>query len=83
MISLWAAATRSCHRRLGWSIEEGQERQIFQSQGSPATEEAAKNEGNGPHKGHPSLPLELSGLVEIESREYAGQVPETQAWHGG
>jgi hypothetical protein len=56
------------------------EGQVLQSQGGSATEEAAKNEGNGPHKGHPYLPLELSGLVEIRSREYAGQVPETQAW---
>jgi hypothetical protein len=28
------------------------------------------------------LALELPGLVEIGSREYAGQVPETQAWRG-
>ena len=28
------------------------------------------------------FPLDLSGLVEIELREYAGQVPETQAWCG-
>ncbi len=27
-------------------------------------------------------PLELPGLVEIRLREYAGQVTETQAWHG-
>jgi len=26
---------------------------------------------------------EASGLVEIASREYAGQVTETQPWHGG
>ncbi len=58
------------------------ERQILQSQGGSATEEAAKNEHNGPHKGHPYLPLELAGLVEIELGEYAGQAPETQAWHG-
>ena len=31
----------------------------------------------------PYLPLELPGLVEIGSWEYAGQVTETQAWHGG
>ncbi len=58
------------------------ERQILQGQGGSATEDAAKNERNGPHKGHPYLPLELPGLVEIELREYAGQVPETQAWCG-
>ncbi len=27
----------------------------------------------------PILPLELSGLVQIGSREYAGQVPEHKA----
>ncbi len=37
-----------------------------------------------PDSGGTSIPpLELSGLVGIGSREYAGQVPETQAWHGG
>ena len=36
-----------------------------------------------PHKEHPHFPLELSGLVEIGSREYAGQVTDTQAWCGG
>ena len=30
----------------------------------------------------PNLLLELSGLVETELWEYAGQVPETQAWYG-
>ena len=58
------------------------ERQILQSQRGPATEQAAKNERKGPHKEHPYLPLELSGLVGIGLREYAGQVPETQGWCG-
>jgi hypothetical protein len=39
------------------------ERQIFQDQGDSTTEQATDNEGKGPHKGHPYLPLELSGLV--------------------
>ena len=42
------------------------ERQI--SQRSSTTEEAAKNEGKGPHKGHRYLPLNLSGLVELDLR---------------
>jgi hypothetical protein len=58
------------------------ERQILQGQRGPASNQAAQNEGNGLHKGHPYLPLELSGLVEIGSREYAGRVTETQAWRG-
>ncbi len=55
------------------------ERQILQSQGGSTTEDAAKNQRNGPRKGHPHPSLELSGLVEIGLREYAGQVPELQA----
>ncbi len=35
-----------------------------------------------PTKGR-RLPLELPGLMEIELREYAGQVLETQAWRVG
>ncbi len=58
------------------------EGQILQGQLGPAPEQATQNEGKGPHKRHPYLPLELPGLVEIELREYAGQVPETQTWHG-
>jgi hypothetical protein len=56
--------------------------EVFQGQRGPASNQAAQNEGKGPHKGHRYLPLNLSGLVEIGSREYAGQVPETQAWRG-
>ncbi len=59
------------------------EGQILQNQGGSATEQATENEGKGPPWGHRHLPLNLSGLVEIELREYAGQVPETQAWQGG
>ena len=59
------------------------EGEVLQRQLDPATEEAAKNEGNGPYKEHPYLPLEFSGLVGIRSREYAGQVPETQSRKGG
>ncbi len=59
------------------------ERQVLQNQRGPPAEESTKNRGKGPRKGHRYLPLELAGLVEIELREYAGQVPETQAWHGG
>ena len=58
------------------------EGQILQGQLGPAPEQATQNEGKGPHKRHPYLPLELPGLVEIELREYAGQVTETQAWCG-
>ncbi len=36
---------------------------------------------SAPSKGT-RLPLELSGLVEIGSREYAGQVSETLVWCG-
>ncbi len=59
------------------------EGQILQRQLGPATEEAAKSEGNRPHKEHPYLRLELVGLLQIGLREYAGQVPETQSRQGG
>ena len=42
---------------------------------SPDCRVAAEDEGS-------VHALELSDLVETGSREYAGQVPETQAWRG-
>ncbi len=57
------------------------EGEVLQRQRGPAPEQATQNEEDGAQNRHPRLPWVMD-LVENGSREYAGGVPERQAWRG-
>ena len=75
----WRRPARNVTGRTAQLLAEGQ---ILQGQRGPSPNQATLNEKDGPEHGPPRLPW-MMDLVANGLREYAGQVPETQAWHGG
>ncbi len=55
--------------------------EVLQGQRGPTPNQATQDEEDGAQNRHPRLPWVMD-LVEKASREYAGQVTETQAWCG-